>query len=198
MDHRIRKAMKQGRVQLFGTIEADETYVGGKEKNKHRSKRVTGAYGRSLDTKTPVFGVLQRGGEIRADVIPDARMRTIDQKIVEHVQIGSQIITDDFLSYYRLSRWFKHEKVNHTLGQYVRAGNIHSNGTESFWALFKCGYIGIYHWMCRKHLQRYVDGFAFRFNTRSVDFSEVFSQMVSNVSKSSVLPYKALIADAKP
>ena len=146
MDHRIRKAMKQGRVQLFGTVEADETYVGGKEKNKHRSKRVTGAYGRSLDTKTPVFGILQRGGEIRVNVIPDARMRTIESKIVEHER----------------------------------------------------GYIGIYHWMSRKHLQRYVDEFAYRFNTRDVDFTEVFSQMVSNVTKSTVLPYKALIADAKP
>jgi transposase-like protein len=197
MDHRIRKAMKQGRVQLFGTIEADQTYIGRKEKNKHRSKRATGAYSRSLDTKTPVFGVLQRGGEIRADVIPNARMRTIEQKIVEHVQLGSQIITDDFLSYSRLSRWFKHEKVNHTLGQYVRSGNIHSNETESFWALFKRGYIGIYHWMSRKHLPRYVDEFAFRFSTGSVGFSEVFSQMVSNVSKSTVSPYQALIADAK-
>lgn len=194
MDHRIRKAMKQGRGQLFGTIEADETYVGGKEKNKHRSKRTTGAYGRALDTKTPVFGLLQRDGELRAAVVTDAKMRTIEKKIVEHVQIGSRIITDDFLSYYRLSRWFAHERVQHSMGQYVREGGIHSNSVESFWALFKRGYIGIYHWMSRKHLQRYLDEFTYRFNTRAISFADVFANMVNNVSDSSRLSYRQLIA----
>jgi transposase-like protein len=193
MDHRIRKAMKQNRGQLFGTIEADETYVGGKDRNKHRSKRVTLARGRSVETKTPVFGLLQRNGEVRANVVSDARMRTLEKHIVDHVQIGSELYTDNFASYDRIGKLFKHETVAHSRGQYVRPGGIHTNSAESFWALFKRGYVGIYHWMSPKHLQRYVDEFARRYNTRDMDFSEVFTGMVNCAADGSPLPYKALI-----
>lgn len=194
MDHRIRKAMKQNDGQLFGIIEADETYVGGKEKNKHLSKRVAGTRGRSTETKTPVLGLLERGGEIRADVVPDVRMLTVEKKIVEHVKFGSTIYTDDYPSYDRVSQWFKHGRTRHSLGEYVRAGLIHSNGTESFWSLFKRGYVGIYHWMSRKHLQRYVDEFAFRFNSIDSEFEEVFAAVVRRVSEAGILPYKVLTA----
>jgi transposase-like protein len=194
MDHRIRKAMMQNKGQLFGTIEVDETYVGGKDKNKHLSKRKALSGGRSTETKVPVVCLVQRDGEVRAVVVSDVRMRTLEQKVVEYCQLGSQIYTDGFASYDRIGKWFSHETVSHSTGVYVRDGKIHSNSAESFWAVFKRGYIGIYHWMSKKHLQRYVDEFTFRFNTRKAPFPVVFEDMVGKVAETANLPYKVLTA----
>ncbi len=193
MDHRIRKAMKQNKGQLFGTIEVDETYVGGRERNKHRNKRTPHTQGRNVKTKTPVVGLIQRGGEVRANVVKDVKMRTIEQQIVEHVKIGSKIYTDDFRSYGKIHKLYPHKFVRHGRGEYVRKGGVHSNGAESFWAVFKRGYVGTYHNMSRKHMQKYVDEFAFRFNTRKAEVSNVFSDVVRNVSEGGTLNYKALV-----
>jgi transposase-like protein len=196
MDHRIRKAMKQNPGQLFGIIEADETYVGGKQKNKHRNKQVGCSGGRNTEVKTPVFGALQRGGGIRAEAVPDSRMRTLESQIVKHVKFGSTVHTDEWVGYDRVGRYFSHARINHSRGQYVRNGFVHTNGIESFWALFKRGYVGIYHWMSPKHMQRYVDEFSYRFNARhEKDFAQVFSSVVGGVATGSNLPYKTLTAD---
>lgn len=172
----------------------EDFYIGGKEKNKHKSKRLGGTQGRSTLTKTPVVGMLQRDGEIRATVVDDTRMRTIEQQLIQHCQIGSQIFTDEYASYNRVKLWFNHEKVVHSAGEYARKGGIHSNGAESFWALFKRGYIGIYHSMSPKHLQRYVDEFAYRFNSRQSEFESVFHSLISSATDTGNLPYKVLTA----
>jgi transposase-like protein len=192
MAHRIREAHQQNKGQLFGTFEVDETYVGGLEKNKHASKRQDGTRGRSTKTKTPVVGMIQRGGEIRAQVVERVTMAAVENNIVANAAKDSQIISDDFLSYARIGKMFPHKSVSHARGEYVN-GEAHTNGIESFWALFKRGYHGVYHHMSRKHMQRYVNEFTFRFNRRASEMQSVFSDVVARVANSAQLPYKTLI-----
>ncbi len=134
-------------------------------KNKHSKKRTKGTEGRSVKTKTPVLGVAQRGGPVQAEVV-DRVTGEVAQKFIRlNVAQGSAVHTDDFRGYDNLVSFYPHSVVNHSAGQYV-LGSVHTNTIESFWALFKRGYHGVYHWMSRKHMQRYVDEFAFRWNAR--------------------------------
>ena len=192
MDHRIRKAMKQNSGQLFGTIEADETFIGGLSKNMHKKKRMASIKGTGPIGKTPVFGLKSRTGEVRAQVVPTVGVADLHKAINENVAAGSTLYTDQWPAYRGLIQ-YKRATVDHMAKEYVN-GDCHTNGIESFWALFKRGYHGIYHQMSKKHLQRYVNEFAFRLNRRTESMQTVFSDVVQNISETSKLPYKELTA----
>ena len=193
MDHRIRKAMKQNKGQLFGKIEADETFIGGLSKNMHAKQRKAAIRGTGGTGKTPVFGMKSRAGEVRAQVVASVGREDLHRVIKGNVAKGSTLYTDQWVAYRGLSEYFKRETVNHGLREYVK-GYCHTNGIESFWALFKRGYHGIYHQMSKKHLQRYVDEFAFRLNRRAESMQTIFADVVQKISESSKLPYKELTA----
>ncbi len=118
-------------------------------------------------------------------------MRTLEGEIASHINIGSKLFTDELMSYAKLHTLYPHESVKHRNGEYVK-GDAYTNGIESFWAIFKRGYNGTYHHMSRKHLQKYVDEFAFRWNSRVGAVDDIFASMVESASDQGTLPYKAL------
>ena len=193
IDHRIRKAMKKNKGQLFGKIEDDETFIGGLSKNMHAKQRKAAIRGTGGTNKTPVFGMKTRAGEVRAKVVAPVGMVDLHREIKSNVAQGATLYTDKWVGYRGLKAEFNHATVDHMAKQYVN-GDCHTNGIESFWALFKRGYHGIYHQMSKKHLQRYVNEFTFRLNRRTESMQTIFSELVTKISESSKLPYKELTA----
>jgi transposase-like protein len=188
---RLREAHHQNKGQLTGQIEADETFIGGLSKNMHKKKRLAAIKGTGGAGKTPIFGMKTRAGELRATVVLSVSREDLHKEIKNNVAQGATIYTDGWIAYRGLKAMFNHSTVDHGAKEYVN-GDCHTNGIESFWALFKRGYTGVYHHMSKKHLQRYVNEFTFRFNRKTETMKTVFSNVLSNVASSSQLPYKTL------
>lgn len=183
MDMRIRESLKQGRGKLTGIVEVDETYLGGKHRRTH-----------GFTKKAAIMGMKERGGKIRAYHVPHRGTEVLLPTIKKHINPKTMIMTDEARVYQKLNRvgYYNHASIKHGKGHYVR-GIVHTNSIESFWALFKRNYHGIYHSMSKKHLQSYIDEVAFRYNSRNEDMQTIFDDVTKRVAKRGKLSYKTLI-----
>ena len=180
MLHRISLAMQTGTFEkLEGQVEADETYIGGKARNMHKSKREQKISGRGASGKVAVMGLLERHGEVRTKVVPDTKSRTLQVEVRENVEPGSEVHTDALASYRGLDPEYVHNVVDHA-ETYVR-GHVHTNGLENFWSLLKRGIGGTYVSVEPFHLFRYLDEQAFRFNERDGEDADRFRKALGTV-----------------
>lgn len=189
LNHRIREAMKRNGGLFSGEVEVDESYIGGKESNRHAAKRK--AVGRGTAGKQAVLGIHQRDGATWAFPIDGTDRVQLQSAIVENVKRGATVYTDSHSGYDEL-KGYNHFSVAHSVGEYVRE-QIHTNGIESFWSLLKRGYVGIYHQMSVKHLYRYVNEFSYRHTGRREDMMDCICATVNGMIGQR-LSYQELIA----
>lgn len=192
MMHRIRLALQQGSIErkLMGEVEVDETYIGGAARNMHadkqlKMKRIEGSYRKAI-----VVGMLERKGEVRAEVVNRASAKLLQGAIQKHIVPGSQLYTDELNAYIGVRKDYAHQVINHA-EEYVR-GNVHTNSIENFWSLLKRGIKGTYVSVEPFHLFRYLDEQSFRFNTRKGNDQGRFMQALSTISGKRVT-YQELI-----
>jgi len=167
--HRIRESLRETHPDMLGgegkTVEADETYIGGKEKNKHvgkRNKRNLGGAG-----KEPAFALVERGGKVRSFHVPQVSGKTLRPILVEQVNRKSALMTDEGGQYHHVGKEFaRHETINHSADEYVR-GDAHTNTIEGYFSILKRGIVGTFHHVSQQHLKRYLAEFDYRYNERA-------------------------------
>ena len=189
MLQRIRKAWESKEPLFAGPLEVDETYLGGKESNKHESKKLKA--GRGTVGKSTIIGAKDRKtNRVKAKVIKGTDAKTLQGFVMAAALSGTTVYTDDAKAYRGMP--FDHEAVKHSISELVR-DQAHTNGIESFWAMLKRGYHGTYHHMSPKHLGRYIEEFAGRHNVRELDTVDQMGWLVRGM-RGKRLPYKDLTA----
>jgi len=189
---RIRRCFEiENNIVLDNDVEIDETYVGGKNKNRHKSKKVKNSQGRSMKDKVAVLGMFERNGKVIARIVEDVQANTLTKEILKSVKKSANIYTDEWLGYKDIHKFYNHEIVNHGVREFVN-GKAYTNNMECFWGILKRGILGIYHFTSKKHLQKYLDEFVFRFNTRYNSAEETFEHLLTNMTVRT--RYKDLIA----
>ena len=190
MLHKIREYMDcENDHQLSAEVEIDETFVGGKNKNRHKDKKVEKCQGRSFKDKVPVFGMYQRGGNIVAKVVPDTKAKTLTPLLEQYVSTESRVFTDGW-EYGDIDRRYEQLSVDHGAGFYGTSyinneGEyivVCTNGIECAWSHLKRTILGTYYKVSKKYLQRYVDEFTFRFNTRNIGDFKRFELLLRNIA----------------
>lgn len=178
--HRIRETYIQSENKLRKRkVEVDETLYGGKEKNKHKSKKTSNNQGRSTKTKSAILGIIERNGNVYAIHLKDLKGETILPVIKSKVCKNATIFTDEYKPYRKLKQDFKHQYVNHSQGKYV-IGEAHTNSLEGFWSQMKRAIGFTYHNVSKKHLQRYINESAFRHNVKVEErFNTVISKLIN-------------------
>ena len=191
LNHRIREMLTNNAPELLdGIVEVDETYYGGSESNKHKSKRKVKA---GAGGKTMVFGAVAREGRVITKIIPDITAESLVNAVKENVADGAIMVSDENKGYLKLSKDYRHARVNHSNGEYVR-GAAHTNTIEGFWSLLKRQIDGIHHSVSPKHLHRYCNENTFRYNRKKVTQDERFNDAILNCNTR--LTYKQLINKA--
>lgn len=205
--------------ELEGIVECDETFVGGKNKNRHKNKKVKNSQGRSFKDKVPVMGMVARGeseiierphklipnrtvrekrvyktSKMNAFVVNDTKGKSIQPLIYSYVKTDTDLLTDEWWAYRGLGKDYNHKFIDHSKKEYVNLqdNTIHTNNIEGSWNIFKKSVNGMYNWVSKKHLQKYVDEFVYRYNLRQCSEQEKFRYLLQNSNVRT--KYKELVA----